>query len=265
VKVKERVSPAQIEYFDRVRRRLLDVPWAQRQELLADLIARLHELSWNAAAEEALGTANEYARLAREAAGYGPSAPRRFAYIRAWRLRRKILVALTLVVVLVVVPAGLFVRQVVAGYQPLRTLATTDWSSAPRVEANVPSDTTYWRYRPGAAVVIGASLENTGRTTVTVTGFDVPTSPYGPIVPTALRVTRDPRNAGTWDHATPATRISIRPGENNVTVFVMMKMVPWEIGKGTFVWQGMPTLHLEVLGVHHEFPIDQRQKVGVVG
>jgi hypothetical protein len=202
----------------------------------------------------------------REAAGYGPRAPRRFAYIRAWRLRRKILVAMTIVLTVTVLPAAVLAARWHAQYQPLRASsngAGTTTRLAPGARFGSPLDPIYFQYRNGGHVIVDAALYNSGRVTVTVTGFVVPTSPYGPIVPSQLRITRDLSNFAEWKKATPVRRITVHPGER-IQLFVVMDMVPWKLLVDGYVSQALPTLTVEVMGVHHLLPIDG-QDIGVVG
>ncbi len=264
MKVGSRTEPARAEYFDSVRRLLLDIPWAQRQQLLGDLASRIDELPPRTNPGAVLGPGDKYARLMREAAGYGPTAPRRFAYIRAWRLRRKVVVALAIVAVAalaIAIPIGAHANAVRRQYQPLTADEDSSTSTAPSVEPNVPTDASYWQYRRRALVVIGAVLANTGHTTATVTGFVVPTSPYGPIVPTELRVAANPVRDTFWQHAKPFEQLAVHPGQR-FTIYVVMKIVPWRLDG--FVAQPLPTLTVDVGKVAHLLPIEG-ERIGIRG
>lgn len=254
-------SPDLVEYFDTVRRRMLDIPWSQRQDLLADLLVRLNELPYGATPREVLGAAEDYARLTREAAGYGPRAPRRFAYIRAWSRRRKLLAIAALVVVFVVAPASSAAATWFLHYQPLRAESFGGWSSADFVKTDLPTNVDYRRYEPGAQYVVNVQLHNTGRRTVTVTGVSVP-SDYLPIVPTGLRTTRSEHDMAMWERGTAVDRVSVHPGET-VYLFVMMKMTKQQILRGDSESENLPVLHVEVMGVHHTLPIEG-SPIGVV-
>jgi hypothetical protein len=257
VKVAELLSGDQLEYFDTVRRRLLDIPWARRQEILSDLLIRLDELSWDTPPAEVLGRADDYARLMREGAGYAPTATRRFAYVRAWRLRRKIAAAVVAVLVVVVLPAAIVTGRGIARYQPLDAEMVTLSSTAAPVHSVVPTEANFFHYEQGAQVVVGADVVNHGRFTVSITGFVVPQSPYGPLVPTELWETRDPHKSGDWHSAAPFRTTAVHPGEH-VYVFVMMKMDPWKIGGDSWVTESPPRLRVEVLGVHHTWRFPAR-------
>jgi hypothetical protein len=153
---------------------------------------------------------------------------------------------------------GVFVRH----YQPVITENLWTYSSAPQIETDVPVQTQYWRYQPGAEVTVGAGLSNRGHATVTVTGVSVPNS-SGPFVPTELRFTRDVGDMGL-QRGTTARRFSIRPGET-VYVTVVMKMSTVErIGAGSFTTQDQPTLRVEVMGEQHLLPI-VGDRIGVTG
>jgi hypothetical protein len=199
----------------------------------------------------------------REAAGYGPTAPRRFAYVRAWRLRKKILVPVSIALTIIAVSAAVGAEHWRANYQPLEAAMYTTQSTAPSFTPNLPSDTEYWRYTKGATVVIGVDVHNTGRATVTITGFVMPTSPYGPIVPTQLRVAPNPVLDNFWKRATPFARLSVHPGED-FTIYVVMKIVSWKLGSDSFVTQPLPTFNVEVMGHQHRLPITG-SAIGVVG
>lgn len=261
--LKERKDPVRDDYFDAVRHRLLDIPWPERQQLLSDLVIRLDDLPPRAAPQSVLGRPETYATLMREAAGYAPEPPRRFAYVRSWRLRRKILVAMTLFLIAVVLPVAVMQRRRHDAYQPLVTSVFSSTATAERFEYDLPLDADYYHYRRGASLAYGIDLHNPGHATATVTGFVVPHSPYGPIVPIELRITHDPNNCCEWQKATPAARIEVRP-RTHVTAFVVMKMVPWRIGEDAYIHQPLPTLRVEVFGREHLLPIDGQQ-IGVVG
>ena len=257
MKTKPPLSRAQVAYLEDVRRHLRDVPWSRRQDLVSDLRCRLEDLTWDHFPNEILGESAEYARLAREAAGYGPSPARRFAYVRAWRRRTKILVVMSIVTVLILASATVAVVR----YQPLRTENLFTWSASPEIESTLPTQVTYWPYEPGAPVVVGTGLHNVGRTTVTVTGVSVPNND-GPFLPTELRFTRDVQEMTVWQRQTPAQRISVHPGET-VFISVLMKIANIPLGAGSGEWEALPTLQVEVLGIGHRLPIEG-QPIGVM-
>ena len=98
----------------------------------------------------------------REAAGFGPTAPRRFAYVRAWRPRRKIFVVVSMLVLITVVPTAVRYERWRDRYQPLDASEISTTSTAAEVDANVPTFGRYWHYRRGATIVVGAILSNRG-------------------------------------------------------------------------------------------------------
>jgi hypothetical protein len=257
LKLMERKRPEQSVYFDTVRRALRDVPRPMRDELLADLRTRLDELPSDASITEALGSAQEYARLARDAAGCAPPTYGRVARMRAWPLGRK-LVIVAAVALLVVTTAAAILR---AHYQPLAVDTIGGSSTAEVIVSNVPTDAQYYRYQPGATVVVTAELRNRGRTTATVTGVSVPNG-FGPFRVSELRFTRNEYDVGVWQRGTPARRFSVHPGET-VYAFVVMKIVTQTIGVGDSESEALPSLRVEVLGVDHIVAIAGRA-IGVL-
>jgi hypothetical protein len=257
VKIAEHLTREQVVYLDTVRRGLRDTPKEFRDELLADLSVTLEELSPEAPVVEMLGDASEYARLAREAAGLPQVSARPFAYARAATWRTRALIAGALVLAL----AGTSIGIGVTHYQPLRSDPFFSYSSAPTVDSLLPTSGLYWQYQEGAPVVVGGGLHNSGRATVTVTGVSVPNS-SGPFTVVELRATRDEHVGGEWTRATPTPRVSVHPGET-VYIFVVMKMSHVQLGTGDSESEALPTLQLEVLGVHHRLPIGHSD-IGVV-
>ncbi len=210
----------------------------------------LEELPPDAPVAEMLGDASEYARLAREAAGLPASPARPFAYARAlsWRTRGLIVGALVLALV-----TGAMIIEVLH-YQPLRSDAYFAYSSTPSIDSPLPSNGYYWQYKEGATVVVGGSVHNSGRATVTVAGVSVP-SPSGPFTVVEVRTTLDEHVGGRWMRATPTPRFSVHPGET-VYIFVVMKMSRVHLGGvGGGESEALPSLRLEVLGVQHVLPM----------
>ncbi len=264
VKLKGRSDPVRVEYFDDVRRRLLDVPWQQRQHLLTELVNRLDNLPGGVDPNSILGESEHYARLMRESAGYGPTPPRRFAYIRAWRLRRKLLTGATIVLV----PTLIFAAAFAAHYQPLAAYALGGSSTAPIVESDraiaessAPIGVVFRRYEPGSEVVVTTEIHNRGHATATVTGVSIPNG-FQPIVATGLRRAADAQSIGLPDRGVPVRTVAIGPGGTSY-IFVMMKMQQETLGAGDSAWQANPTLNVDVLGVHHQVPI-QGGGIGVI-
>jgi hypothetical protein len=178
------------------------------------------------------------------------------------RRRHRALVATAAVLLVVVLPAGVSSGMWVAHYQPLRALDLFTYSNAPIIQSELTSDS-LWRYRSNATVVVGTVVKNTGRMTVTVTGYVAPTDPDGPIAAAGLRASNNPNIGGLWRDAPPVGRVSIHPGEA-IALFVVMKMVPWSIGSDTTVTEPAPVLRVEVMGIHHLLPMSDT-KIGVVG
>ncbi len=256
--VAERLTRAQVAYLDTVRRGLRDTPKQFREEILAELSASLEGLPPAAPVADVLGDPSEYARLAREAAGLPAVPARPFAYARALSWRTRGLIAGALVLVLI---TGTMIIEVLH-YQPLRSDAYFAYSSTPSIDSLLPSNGLYWQYKEGAQVVVGGSVHNSGRATVTVAGVSVP-SPSGPFTVVELRATRDEHVGGMWMRAAPTQRVSVHPGET-VYIFVVMKMSHVHLaGVGGGESEALPTLRLEVLGVHHLLPMGQRD-IGVL-
>jgi hypothetical protein len=181
---------------------------------------------------------------------------------QAWRLRHRILAGALVTIVVVGLPMGVAAGAWATHYQPLRAQSLFTYSNASRVESNLTNDS-YWRYRRNATVVVGTDMKNTGRTTVTVTGFVAASNADGPIVPIQMRASRDPNVGGLWERAAPVQRVSVHPGER-IAFFVEMKMADWTIGRETSLAQSLPVLRVEVLGIHHLLPMSDA-KMGVVG
>ena len=257
MRVANRLTPEQVVYLDTVRRGLRHTPKDFREDLLADLSARLEELPPDAPAAEMLGNASEYSRLAREAAGLPAVSARPFAYARATSWRTKILVASSLVFATL---AMMCIVELVH-YQPLSSDNFFSYSSEPPIDSVLPSNTQYWQYKEGAPVVVGGALHNSGRATVTVTGVSVP-NPSGPFTPVGLRTTRDEQAMGVWTNAAPTDRVSVHPGET-VYFFVVMKMSHLRIQAGDSESEALPTLKVELLGVHHLLPMGSTE-IGVL-
>jgi hypothetical protein len=177
------------------------------------------------------------------------------------RRRRRALVAALAILIVVLLPAGVSSGVWVAHYQPLRALDLFTYSNAPSIQSELTNDAILWRYRPNATVVIGTVVKNTGRLTVTVTGYVAPTDPDGPIAATQLRASRNANIGGLWEDAPPVRRVSIHPGEE-IALFVVMKMVPWSIGSDTAITESAPVLRVEVMGIHHLLQMSDA-KIGV--
>jgi hypothetical protein len=233
-------------YFDAVRRELLDIPWEQRQQLLSDLVGRLDSITASDP-EMLLGSPKEYAFLARSEAGYSSVRPRRFAYLRAWRRRTKVLVVVIPLVTALVI--GALVWR--AHYQPL---TASVYMSAPgkgvgRLPASPADRTEYFTYVPDATIAYGAMLENTGRASVTVTGLDTNPDSFTPLVPVEMRVQSE-RRCCLIEDARPVKTVTIDPGER-VTLWLVFRMMKQELGRGNTIVVELPELRVEVLGLRH--------------
>ncbi len=231
-------------YFDRVRGRLFDVPWASRQELLGDLSARLEALPPGTAPESVLGDPRTYSRLMRESAGCAPDPIAPFPYFRALRRRNKVLVFAIPIVIGLLAAAGVSWLH----YEPLTANAYFDSSTSGAIPDPLANDVTYYRYQRGATVVTGMMLENSGRATVTVTGVEIADGALFGL--TELRATRDESLGGQWGKAPRVDHLTLHPGER-AELFVVMRMLPFAISPGGSAWGPQPSLLVQVLGVTH--------------
>jgi hypothetical protein len=235
-------------YLATVRSELADIPWLQREELLAIVGERLGELALDESPWRALGSPIEFARQLRDGAGLPPRSHNPFVRLRASRVRTKVLIALAVLVVGVLI--GALVEW--PHYQPLRAEANFSATNAERVEDDLARGIDYYEYARGKYVVSGITLDNRGFAPVTVDGVVIAGSPYGPLVLRELRATSDPRLIGSVAKAPIVKHVTIQPGKTTF-LFVVMKMQLKRISfePGDTVSIGQPKLRIRVLGVHH--------------
>lgn len=241
-------------FYDEVRKLLADVPWNQRQELLASLAERIQSLPRESEPETVLGPPVEYAHLIRDAAGYGPEATRHFAYIRAWRLRTKVLVVMIPLLVALSIAGAVSV----ARYQPLSADPNLAGTSGEVVDAGQFANGTFYRYEPGVEAYVGYTLRNNGRTDVTVTGADI--APQSPLNFKELRATTWSAACCIPKDAPIVDQVVVHPGDDDVVLFVMMEMESdYKLCAGCAVATNYPTLDVEVLGIHHRVSFSDAQ------
>ncbi len=245
------------DFFDVVRHQLADVPWERRQQLLAEVGARLHGLPERARPEDVLGDPRAYAKLVREAAGLPSTRVAPFPYFRALRLRNKVMIIVVPLLVALVGTGLTAMRH----YQPLRANANISFSSGPRIDARYATDVDFSGYQRGATVVSGVGLKNTGRATVTVIGILMPEG--SPLKLVGLRAQSNPQLTGLWEKARPVHRLAVHPGES-VELYLVMKMIQYRFAPGSFSVTGQPQLVVEVLGATHTLQ-PSGNRIGVVG
>jgi hypothetical protein len=246
------------EFFDVVRRNLADVPWSKRQKLLGHLVLRLDALPQRSRPEDVLGDPRAYARLIRESEGLSSERVRRFTYWRAMRLRNKVLViAIPLLIALASVT-----NAYVQHYQPL-TASQESGGPATAQPINDPlaSGVEFYRYQAGATLVTGLDVTNTGWATVSVTGAAM--GEASPLAVVGLRATTDPRFVADWHGASPVRSVAVHPGKT-VVIFVMMRMKPYRLDRGSWVKVDQPPLTVQVVGVTHQLRPSGNQ-IGIVG
>ncbi len=140
------------EYLRNVSFWLGDLPWGQRQDLLAEIRAHLAELPADTDLEARLGTPDEYAADLRAAAGLerrrGP-----IAFLRARRPRNLILAVLALTVI------GLAIGTVVwvDSYQPHRNSGNTRLRAARLGMLRTPATARTVVFHKGRPVPVTAS------------------------------------------------------------------------------------------------------------
>ena len=244
-------------FLDEVRRELADVPWQLRADLLATVRERLEELPDNARPQDELGPAREYASDLRESAGLAPRRRTPLALLSATRGRTKVIAMLATVIVVVL--AGALVAR--AHYQPVTAYASFGAGTAQQIQDDLVTDVDYVRHQPGKLIVRGVQVQNHGWTTVTVDGFDVGTTP-AVVSLREIRATTDEQIIGMWERIPKVTRVRIPPGKT-AYVYMVLKLLPFHLGRGGGMTFGLPPMNIHVLGVAHTVEV-AGNKIGVV-
>jgi hypothetical protein len=244
-------------YLDEVRRELADVPWHLRADLLATVRERLDELPGNARPQHELGPARAYASDLRESAGLAPRRRTPLALFSATRLRTKLFAMLATVMVVVLV--GALVAR--AHYQPVTASVMVGSGTAQQIQDDLVADVDYVRHQPGKLIVRGVQVQNHGWATVTVDGFDVGTTP-AIVSLREIRATIDEHLIGMWERIPKVTRVSIPPGKT-AYVYMVLKLLPFRLGRGDGMTFGLPPMNIRVLGVAHTVEV-VGNKIGVV-
>lgn len=207
------------DYVRSVSFELGDLPWRQRQDLLAEIRGHLAELPADTDLEARLGTPKKYAADLRSAAGleqrHGPK-----AFLQARRPRTIVLATLALVVIGLAIGGVVWVQS----YQPLEP---SDSQIDPAGAVNSPTDNgisvTFHKGRP---FQVGVFVKNTGPFTVHVDSAGqppaLPLSPAGigspgnlPIVARVL-VSRPLPPDELVGPLTPFRPFSLRPGQTRL-------------------------------------------------
>ena len=231
------------------------MPWQVRDDLLATVRERLEELPDNAVPRHELGPAASTSDLREKRWSHAeaPNARRAPAsHTTAHEGHRD--VATVVVVVLI----GSLVAR--SHYQPLTANAMFGAGTAQQIQDDLVTDVDYVRYQPGALIVRGLQVPNRGWSTVTVDGFDVGAAPA--TVLREMRATTDEQLTGTWERIPKVRRVSIPPGKT-AFVYMVLKILPFNIGPGGGMTFGLPAMRIHVLGVEHTVEVVGNQ-IGVV-
>ena len=152
------------EYVRRVDRALRDLPWAERQNLAAELRDHLAELPVDADLVERLGAPEKYAADLRAAEGL----ERRHgavAFLRARRPRNLVLAVLAAIVLVLAIGAVAWIQT----YQPIAFDGATVWPQHVKISPDNKSGSVV--FHEGGIFTYGIEITNTGRFSVRVLGL----------------------------------------------------------------------------------------------
>ena len=190
-------NPTTEPYLARVRSELSDIPWLQRQELLATVSERLADLGAGDSPWRELGSPIDFARQLRDGAGL--PARRRSPVVRFRAACRRTKIVMLVGIALVMVMIAVAVEW--PHYQPLSAIAFQGSTNARRVDDNLATGTDYVVYESGKYVVSGIELRNRGHVPVTVDGVSIATAALRAVGPPGA-----PRVVG------PDDRRALHPG-----------------------------------------------------
>lgn len=209
------------DYLRSVSFELGDLPWSQRQELLAEIRTHLAELPADTDLEGRLGTPQDYAADLRAAAGLERRHGAR-AFLQACRPRTVVLATLVLVVIGLAIGVVVWVQS----YQPLRS-GDTELSPSGATQA-AGDDSQSVIFHQGRPFKVGVTVKNTGPFTVHVDSAGQPPAlPLSPAgigspgnLPVVARVLISPplppnRLVGPF---TPFRPFDLRPGETRLVL-----------------------------------------------